>query len=225
MNGLLSEPTEQQCSSCGEVKAAGEFYANAFRQCRECKRASTRERRAADPEKARERGRTYSRKYRSTNPEKAREHGRKWRAANLEKRREYKRKYAAANPEKTREYRRNYRAANPEKTRESKHKDKYGPEHTQWYSRQFEAQRGRCAFCGRTEGEVATPKCPRLVTDHDHITGELRRLLCKDCNIAYGRFFEKSRAEGTYAGAVAQLNTLRNARHGLGGISHLRQVP
>ena len=113
----------------------------------------------------------------------------------------------------------------PEKTRESKHKDKYGPEHTQWYSRQFEAQRGRCAFCGRTEGEVATPKCPRLVTDHDHITGELRRLLCKDCNIAYGRFFEKSRAEGTYAGAVAQLNTLRNARHGLGGISHLRQVP
>lgn len=54
-------------------------------------------------EKERERQRGLSRKRRAANPDKAREKDRKWRAANTEKAREVIRKWYAANIEKARE--------------------------------------------------------------------------------------------------------------------------
>lgn len=43
-------------------------------------------------------------------------------------------------------------------------------------------QKGRCALCGIILGD-------KLNVDHDHITGKVRGLLCRDCNIALG-FYE-----------------------------------
>jgi len=44
----------------------------------------------------------------------------------------------------------------------------------------FEKQHGRCAACG------TTPADRPLQLDHDHITGEVRGLLCRPCNTALG---------------------------------------
>ena len=44
-------------------------------------------------------------------------------------------------------------------------------------------QNNSCALCGRHEDMVKRG----LVVDHDHTTGELRGLLCNDCNTSLGK--------------------------------------
>jgi hypothetical protein len=44
-----------------------------------------------------------------------------------------------------------------------------------------DAQKGRCAICGRDPGELL------LHVDHCHTTGRVRALLCSKCNIALGQ--------------------------------------
>ena len=48
------------------------------------------------------------------------------------------------------------------------------------YDNLFEAQDGVCAICGLPEINQ------RLAVDHDHKTGEIRALLCGNCNCALG---------------------------------------
>lgn len=46
------------------------------------------------------------------------------------------------------------------------------------------AQDGRCALCGLPDAEVMRNGQPSALTvDHDHVTGEIRGLLCPSCNI------------------------------------------
>jgi len=47
------------------------------------------------------------------------------------------------------------------------------------YNKLFQKQNGVCAICGRTNKR-------RLVVDHNHITGEVRGLLCDNCNKGIG---------------------------------------
>lgn len=64
--------------------------------------------------------------------------------------------------------------------RRSKLKMKYGIS-LEEYDRVFEEQGGRCAICGETSDSY-------LVVDHDHLTKEIRGLLCNFCNIGLGIF-------------------------------------
>jgi hypothetical protein len=48
------------------------------------------------------------------------------------------------------------------------------------YDLRFEEQHGLCAICGN-------PTTGTLSVDHDHITGEVRGLLCQPCNVALAR--------------------------------------
>lgn len=50
------------------------------------------------------------------------------------------------------------------------------------YWEMFAEQGGRCAIC-RDE-----PGWKRLAVDHDHVTGEVRGLLCNSCNCGLGFF-------------------------------------
>jgi len=53
----------------------------------------------------------------------------------------------------------------------------------------FEAQAGKCAICGATEGHRSRYQAIyRLAIDHDHRTGKIRGLLCNNCNRGLGRF-------------------------------------
>lgn len=70
-----------------------------------------------------------------------------------------------------------YNKANPEKKREQNYKARYGvtiKEHNALYKKQD----GKCATCN----DELNPG----VIDHNHITGEIRGLLCNSCNSALG---------------------------------------
>jgi hypothetical protein len=49
------------------------------------------------------------------------------------------------------------------------------------YQRMFEEQGGQCWYCGAASTEK------RLVVDHCHKTGVVRRLLCNSCNLGQGQ--------------------------------------
>lgn len=73
-----------------------------------------------------------------------------------------------------------WRRNNVERFNETRYRrdvlQKYGVTPEQ-YDAMVEASDGRCPGCGR---EV------RLVVDHDHSTGKVRELICRDCNLALG---------------------------------------
>lgn len=58
---------------------------------------------------------------------------------------------------------------------------RYGLDDTS-YNMLFEMQQGRCAICGIHQDDHATS----LHIDHDHSSGEVRGLLCHQCNRALG---------------------------------------
>jgi hypothetical protein len=54
------------------------------------------------------------------------------------------------------------------------------------YNRIFELQNGCCAICGKHQSELTHTLC----VDHNHNTGEVRGLLCSNCNVGIGSFHE-----------------------------------
>ena len=67
---------------------------------------------------------------------------------------------------------------NPERTRNNDLKRNYGitlKEHQQM----FDQQQGVCAIC-KNKGDG---KLKKLCVDHDHKTGKVRQLLCRNCNM------------------------------------------
>lgn len=67
--------------------------------------------------------------------------------------------------------------------RSRKLKSKYGLTVAQ-YDQLMAEQGGRCAICGTSGPDAA--RWGKLVVDHDHETGEVRGLLCSNCNCAIG---------------------------------------
>ena len=60
------------------------------------------------------------------------------------------------------------------------------------YTILFNAQDGKCAICARPETTIdpRTKATRALCVDHDHSTGQVRELLCHDCNRACGLLAE-----------------------------------
>lgn len=66
------------------------------------------------------------------------------------------------------------------------------------YDEKFLAQNGRCAIC-----EIAQSELPRrMEVDHSHVSGKVRGLLCRKCNLVLGIV---SDSELTLASAIAYL--------------------
>jgi hypothetical protein len=57
-----------------------------------------------------------------------------------------------------------------------------GHEYERVRKKVLEAQKGKCAICGRIPGKQ--PLC----LDHDHKTNRIRGLLCNSCNVKLGWF-------------------------------------
>ena len=75
-------------------------------------------------------------------------------------------------------YKENY---DPIVSRERNIKNKYNIS-LEEYNILFEKQKGFCAICYRHQTEFKR----RLAVDHSHSTGEVRSLLCNNCNTALG---------------------------------------
>ena len=56
------------------------------------------------------------------------------------------------------------------------------------YEDMFEKQGGVCAICQLPETSRHNNVIKMLAVDHDHSTGEIRGLLCSNCNTALGLF-------------------------------------
>ena len=91
-------------------------------------------------------------------------------------------KVARAPHEKTRKavWYKNHRDVSIERTRRSRFKRLYDLTLEQ-YEQLLKRQGGQCAICGDTNGNR------RLCVDHNHVTGQVRGLLCTSCNTALER--------------------------------------
>lgn len=84
-----------------------------------------------------------------------------------------------------------WRVKHPNYERDRKWNERYGitPDH---YNQMVLIQNNCCAICGKPETAVhnKTKKVQKLAVDHNHETGEVRGLLCQDCNRGLGKFHE-----------------------------------
>lgn len=87
------------------------------------------------------------------------------------------RRWSKENREKAIAAKRSWRKANPHRLAAQKRKRVYGITDEQ-YQAMHDAHEGKCAICGSSK--------PWLNIDHDHVTGRVRGLLCKQCNWAIG---------------------------------------
>lgn len=95
----------------------------------------------------------------------------------LEKRREAVRKWHAEHPEES-----------FARYRKSLLKSEYGLYQEQ-YDSMLKLQDNVCAICKKPESwTYKTGKVASLSVDHDHETGKVRGLLCRDCNQSIGKF-------------------------------------
>lgn len=104
--------------------------------------------------------------------------------------REQRRKY----PERINKIQYKWRRNNPDKIK--KYKKKYCKQQSRkWHLKKyedldfdylFEKQKGLCAVCGLPETRKQKGKKQELSVDHNHLTNEVRGLLCAKCNIAIG---------------------------------------
>lgn len=73
----------------------------------------------------------------------------------------------------------------PEKAREQNRKSKYRIT-TEDYNRLLKVQENKCGICRKLQPDDYHGLC----VDHNHKTGNIRGLLCHNCNSALGNFYD-----------------------------------
>lgn len=145
------------------------------------KAAYDRAQRIANPGKRQ----AYLAEYYQAHKEESRKSTAQWRLNNPEGRKEHSRKYSQKHKVRLHEKCREWRAANPERVLELDLKyrlENHGMTIGD-YEKLLLAQDGRCAICGVDVCELSE----RLCIDHNHDTGRVRGLLCRQCNWILGR--------------------------------------
>jgi hypothetical protein len=107
---------------------------------------------------------------------------------------EYMRKYYLKNKKKIAERNIRFRKTDAGiQMRKGEHlKSTYGLTKDE-YNKILSQQNGVCAICLKAETCISKNGNPhRLAVDHDHSTGKVRGLLCKNCNTGLGMFFDSA---------------------------------
>lgn len=127
----------------------------------------------------REKVNAYARKWRKENPDKAREAGRKWLSNNQFKTREYYEKYRDKSLVRDRL---RYQNQAPDDRRDARMRRHYRITLNEWYYI-FIQQGQKCACCGDYNAHNKSG----WHTDHDHVTGLVRGIVCHFCNRGGGK--------------------------------------
>lgn len=155
----------KQCSKCGEVKPLSAYYRRRDSKdgkegrCKSCADLDKK-----DPEKRK----AITKRYYWAHKELSQKRTKEWKAKNRDKYllrlRQYRKEHPQPySPEKARRQTLKVHGITPQK-----------------YNEMLEYQEGTCAICGQP------PERRRLAVDHDHVTGQIRGLLCRNCNTALG---------------------------------------
>ena len=80
-----------------------------------------------------------------------------------------------------------YREANVERLQQYDRARNFGIDLKQ-YGDMLLAQNGKCKICKQAETATRNGRVKALAVDHDHETGEIRGLLCVQCNTGLGKF-------------------------------------
>jgi|LakMenEpi03Aug12_release.lakeMendotaPanAssembly.Ray.scaffolds.fasta_scaffold1303032_1 hypothetical protein len=127
-----------------------------------------------------------NKQYRLENKEKVEESRKRWKEANPEKEASHQqnrgRRYKEKNPEKVKFSQKLWYDANKERHRENTLKRKYGLTLDD-YEKMLQEQNSSCAICFV---KMENTKKKYLCVDHNHLTGDVRSLLCDPCNTAIG---------------------------------------
>jgi len=118
MESVGEIPAERTCSTCGEIKPIDAFglkLGKRLPRCKECLARDARERRAADPERARE---VERRRYANGGRQAKLANSRAWYAGNRQYNIDRKRAYYLANADRFAGYTASWRAKNPERAAE-----------------------------------------------------------------------------------------------------------
>lgn len=152
--------------------------------------------------------REANKKYYLKNKEKAKEKFREYNKANYQKIKERKKQYYSDHSKQIKEYKKEYNLKNRDKIRKeySTSVTANGKNYRKiWYINNrekilntirfksykiteseylalFEKQNGKCAICNKDQAYFKYALC----VDHDHITGQIRGLLCRNCNLILG---------------------------------------
>jgi hypothetical protein len=119
--------------------------------------------------------------------EKHRESSKRWREQNRERMKECQRRWRKKNKKRLKEDKKTWLEKNRERVKKTdrlcKMKRIYGLTE-EGFNSLLEVQQGCCAICG-----CAEPKGKgNWHVDHNHETGEVRGLLCSQCNPGLGKF-------------------------------------
>jgi len=112
---------------------------------------------------------------------------------------EWQRAIRRKDPVKSAEASRRFRERHPEKKR-WEHLRRYGISRAD-YDRLLEEQGSRCSICGTDNpGRSSTGGEALFCIDHDHESGAVRGLLCRQCNAGLGSFGDSpQRLEAAYS--------------------------
>ncbi len=111
-------------------------------------------------------------------------------------------KYVGTAPERKRQASREWKNKNPEKVANKRYKFRYGITLTE-YELKLKQQNYKCLICNIEEKDSRNKK---LVVDHNHLTNEVRGLLCHNCNCGLGHFKDNMQILKT---AIKYLNKVK----------------
>jgi len=108
--------------------------------------------------------------------------GKKYRKQNHKRIADYSQTYHKKHKEKLNKYNRDYHKQHYVQTYWKHHLKKYYNMTPDDYNKLFDNQRGCCAICGKHQSNIER----KLFVDHSHLTGQVRGLLCFNCNAMLG---------------------------------------
>lgn len=155
---------------CGKTHSANTYNLKygGVKSCG-CYRIDVRKEGAMSPEELKEKKAQWSVTWRENHPEKHRANCQKWRTENHEKDLANKAKYREINKDKLKISYRGHIL-----------KKKFGISREE-YDSMLLRQNGVCEIC-----KLPCKTGKSLAVDHNHETGKIRSLLCRDCNITLG---------------------------------------